>query len=97
MRVHHFIALAPFVLFFICTYDHGVEVASDPPVEDPAGANGSSMAAEMLEFDIVQWTCALEVMARPTALQVPEVLNLTADDTQEPRDVDPGGTKLACT
>ncbi len=96
MRVHHFIALAPFALFFICTYDHGVEVASALPAKDPAGVDVSSTAADMLEFDIVQWTCALEVVARPTALQVPDVFDHTADDTVEPRDVDASGATLAC-
>ena len=52
---------------------------------------------DLFEFDIVQRTCALEVVMRPIALRVPDVFHRTVHDTTEPRDADPGEATLACT
>jgi hypothetical protein len=97
MRAHHLIVLSLGALLFICMYDRDVEVATHLPTHVPASLSVSPTATDMLDFDIVQWTCALEVVVRPTALDVPDVFDLTADDTLEPRDGDVGGPALACT
>jgi len=97
MRVESLIALALVLLFLLYTCDRNAEPATDITGATPAVFDPWAAEMDILEFDIAQRTCALEVVMRPFALQVPDVSGRAVDDTMDSRDVDPDGTVLACT
>lgn len=92
MRLEAISALILIAPLCSCTQPHNADLVSDiasgtPEVFDPWAE------VNIFSFDIVQRTCALEVVMRPVALQVPDVFDRTA----APWDMDAHVTKLACT
>lgn len=97
MRVESGVTLFFIALFFLLTYACDPEPAANVLGATPAVFDPWTAPVDLFEFDIVQRTCALEVVMRPIALRVPDVFHRTVHDTTEPRDADPGEATLACT
>lgn len=96
MSVAHHIALALVALFLLWTNDRDAEPAADftsgtPAVFDPWAAH-----EDIFEVDIVQRTCALEVVLLVGALEDRRAFAVLGD-TREQLDVAPNGVLLACT
>jgi hypothetical protein len=85
MRIQRGIVLALAIVLFICTY-HGTKRAS---TEEKA----------LLDLDIVQRTCALDVVVRSLAFAIPTLFDLDLEDTvvPPPLEVRPSEPMLACT
>lgn len=96
MRVESGVTLFFIALFFLLTYACDPEPAANVLGATPAVFDPWTAPVDLFEFDIVQRTCALEVVMRPIALRVPDVFHRTMDGIVQPRDADAGKGKLAC-
>jgi hypothetical protein len=97
MRIGYLFFLIGAVPIFSCTHLYDAELTCDIANGTPAAFDPWAAEMDVFEFDIVQRTCALEVVMRPVALRVPDMFVRSMDDTMEPGDADPDGTILACT
>ena len=100
MRIAHLLALTLMGTVFSCAHGQHIELAAATPVPmlpsvvfDPLA--GASRA--LLNWDIVQRTCALYVAVRSAALERPIPFGAGMDDSMVHWNKCPGGTMLACT
>ncbi|MFZ1692214.1 MAG: hypothetical protein WAT74_03365 [Flavobacteriales bacterium] len=94
MRITHCTTLAIALPFFLGVQMEA-EPACDPTPEVVATFNPEDSEMDLRAFDIVQRTCALEVVMRPIALLVPEALERMTHE-QPLRDSQPIGSLAVC-
>ncbi|MBK6342827.1 MAG: hypothetical protein IPF41_09610 [Flavobacteriales bacterium] len=90
MRVKSSVLLVLVLVFLLCSFHH--ETAPAFHAQRSANADG-----DPLEFDIVQRTCALEVVMEALALDREHFVNERDDSLMPvPLDAQPVGAQLAC-
>lgn len=87
MRIKPLIALVLAALFFLCTYDQEAKVDQWPV----------SAEKEIGELDIVQRTCALEVVVSLIAYGDVGAFGTDLNDTMKGWEMDPSETMITCT
>lgn len=99
MRSHHLIALLVLLPFLACSIEHDRERSADGS-RTPAPLHMHDLAAasgpDLLDFGILQKTCALYVAVRSSAWKGPLAFGREVDDSMVHWNLCPGGTKVAC-
>lgn len=95
MRITHCTTLAIAVPFFLGAQKEA-EPACVPTPEVVIALEPEESEMDLRAFDIVQRTCALEVVMRPIALRVPVALQRPTHDRPHARETQPIGSLPAC-
>ncbi|MBK7945201.1 MAG: hypothetical protein IPJ85_07825 [Flavobacteriales bacterium] len=95
MRITHCTTLAIAVPFFLGVQKE-VEPACDLTPEVVVAFDSEESEMDLRAFDIVQRTCALEVVMRPIALLVPEGLERMTDERLATPEAEPVEGVPAC-
>lgn len=95
MRITHCTTLAIALPFFLGVQMEA-EPACDPTPEVVVALEPEKEEMDLRAFDIVQRTCALEVVMRPIALLVPEALERLADERLATPEAEPVAGVPAC-
>ena len=99
MRAEPLIALLLIPPFISCGYDHDAAVAMDTQqLEHPIGVFDplAGVERDLLDFNILQSTCALYVALRSSAWEGQIAFGRDMDDSMVHWNMCPGGTMVAC-
>lgn len=97
MRVESLIAWMLVTPFCSCSdQDAGTSIASDPAARLALRMNSANRKIELMEFDIVQRTCAMYVAVRSRAIDESIAFGRDLDDVKIHWNMCPSGNMVAC-
>lgn len=98
MRVGFLFALIFIAVYLVCVHQGDIDMANNTATEELTDVhpNASTAAREVLEFDLVQRTCAMYVAVRSMALETPIAFDRDLADVPVHWNMCPGGTMVAC-
>ncbi|HRH68067.1 MAG TPA: hypothetical protein PLB89_01040 [Flavobacteriales bacterium] len=100
MRAQQLFALSVIFSFVSSMFDHTPQrTAGTHPLDDPASLfdGWAGGQRDLLDFNILQHTCALYVALRSSAWEGPIAFGREMDDSMVHWNMCPGGTMVACT
>jgi hypothetical protein len=96
MRTNSLLASLLLLPFLSCSVEHGRVPSAETRAPLPVGDLAAAAGPDLLDFGILQKTCALYVAVRSSAWNGPLAFGREIDDSMVHWNLCPGGTKVAC-